>query len=628
MLHRSARALCALVLVLSLQLSAATDQDAAPGNGRLSLCAIVAGVPAAAKAEILGDAQRRAKALLHPVNGSSFGPPRDGKDKNRLAKQIEGILTQPPLNRAHWGVDVVDLDTGKALYSQNSDQLFLPASNAKLFTTAAALAIAGPDYRFRTTVEAEGKVDENGRLLGDLAIVGRGDPNISGRVLPYALKTQRMPPHTQILEEMADQVARNGLKIVDGDLIGDDTFYAFERYAEGWAWDDLQWIDGAPVSALTFNDNVVFVNILPGEHPGDKAVITVEPETSYYEVDNRVMTSAAGVTKRVGIHRDPGSKKIVLWGSLPLGDAGMKEPMSIEDPAEFVAQLFRTLLERRGITIRGKMRARHGEGTQFFDPIPPPAKLPAPGIDNPGANRPTGVPETAGAVPQPGATQTVNPLSATPAQRAPDAESLSANKVLAEHYGESPLVNKVLAEHFSAPLLDDIRVTNKVSENLHAELALRLAGKLRGEGGSFEGGIAAVKQFLLQAGLKEDEFTFLDGSGLSRRDLVTPAATVQLLLYAARQPWGPVFEESLPVSGVDGSLSDRFQKTPAAGLIHAKTGSLSHVNALSGYGQTQSGERFVFSIFCNNHNLPASKALAAIDAVMQILVNDGTQPKK
>ncbi len=536
--------------------------------------------------------------------------------KKDLAKEITAVITQPPLDRAHWGIDVVDLETGKTLYSQNAEQLFLPASNTKLFTTAATLSIAGPEYRFRTTVEAEGRIDGHGRLLGDLAIVGRGDPNISGRALPYALKTQRTPPHTQILEEMADQVARSGLKIVDGDLIGDDTYYAFERYAEGWALDDVQWVDGAPVSALTFNDNVVFVNILPGEQPGDKALITVEPETGYYELDNRVVTSVAGVTKRIGIHRDPGSKKIVLWGSLPVGDAGMKEPLAIDDPAEFVAQLFRTLLERRGITIRGKARARHGEGAQFFnpiaDPIPPPLKLPAPGIDNPAANRPTGVPETGSAVPQPGATpDQISPL-ATPAQRAPDADL--------------PSTNKVLAEHFSTPLLDDIRVTNKTSQNLHAELALRLAGKLRGGGGSFEGGREAVKQFLLQAGIKEDEFTFLDGSGLSRRDLVTPAATVQLLIYAARQPWGAAFEESLPVSGVDGSLADRFQGTPAAGLIHAKTGSLSHVNALSGYGQTQKGRRFVFSIFCNNHNLPGSKALAAIDAVVQTLVE--SEPAK
>ena len=563
MLHRSARALCALALVLSLQLSAAGAKKPAP--------------------------------------------------KKDLAKEITAVLSQPPLDRAHWGIDVVDLDTGKALYSQNAEQLFLPASNTKLFTTAAALAIAGPDYRFRTTVEAEGRIDGHGRLLGDLVIVGRGDPNISGRTLPYALKTQRTPPHTQILEEMADQVARSGLKMVDGDLIGDDTYYAFERYAEGWAQDDLQWIDGAPVSALSFNDNVVFVNIQPGEQPGDKALITVEPETSYCELDNRIVTTAAGVTKHIGIHRDPGSKKIVLWGSLPLGDPGMKEPLAIEDPAEFVAELFRALLERRGITIRGKARARHGEAAQFFDQLSLPLLPSKLGIDNPAASLQSAAPAQPGAAPQ------SNPVSSTAALHPREAD-----QAFVEVVGQS----QVLAEHFSTPLLDDIRVINKTSQNLHAELALRLVGKLRGTGGSFEGGTAAVKQFLLQAGLKDDEFTFLDGSGLSRRDLVTPAATAQLLIYAARQPWGPAYEESLPVSGVDGSLADRFLNTPAGGLVHAKTGSLSHVNALSGYGQTQKGRRFVFSIFCNNHNLPGGKALAAIDAVVQLLVTQENTTKK
>ncbi|HEX4605592.1 MAG TPA: D-alanyl-D-alanine carboxypeptidase/D-alanyl-D-alanine-endopeptidase, partial [Candidatus Angelobacter sp.] len=388
------------------------------------------------------------------------------------------------------------------------------------------------------------------------------------------------------------------------------------RYAEGWALDDLQWVDGAPVSALTFNDNVVFVNIQPGEQPGDKALITVEPETGYYELDNRIVTSATGGTKRIGIHRDPGSKKIVLWGSLPQGDAGMKEPLAIEDPAEFVAQLFRGLLERRGITVRGKARARHGEGAQFFEPTPLPLALPTPGIDNQMAAKlqsgaqPMAQANAASALVNDQMSST--PVSSTPAQRAPD--------------GDLPSANKVLAEHFSTPLLDDIRVINKTSQNLHAELALRLAGKLRGSGGSFEGGAAAVKQFLVQAGLKEDEFAFLDGSGLSRRDLVTPAATVQLLIYAARQPWGAAFEESLPVSGADGSLADRFQNTPAAGLVHAKTGSLSHVNALSGYGQTQAGKRFVFSIFCNNHNMPGKKVQEAIDAVVQTVEQE--LPKK
>ncbi len=503
--------------------------------------------------------------------------------RKSLAEQINAILSQPQFAQAHWGIDVVEPESGKVIYSLNPDQLFLPASNAKLFTTAAALAIAGPDYRFHTTVETAGKIDANGRLQGDLVIVGRGDPNISGRVMPYELKTKRIAPPTQALEEMADQVARSGLKIVDGDLIGDDTFYAPERYADGWAQDDLQWIDGAPVSALTFNDNVAFIDINPGEHPGDKALVTQETPSGYYELDNRIVTTAAGITRKIGIHRDIGSRKIVLWGSLPLGDPVVKEPLAIEDPAEYTALLFREMLERLSITIHGKTRARHGEIAQFFDQ--PPAQESSP-------------------------TETKLPRCCMAAELPPTPPADV----------KPPLV---LAEHISLPLVEDIRVTNKVSENLHAEMALRLVGRLSGNAPSFEGGAAALKQFLLQAGLKEDEFVLLDGSGLSRRDLVTPAAVVQLLIYASHQPWGEAYEESLPLSGVDGSLSERFLKSPAGGLVHAKTGTLSHVNALSGYAQTSKGKRIVFSILCNNHNLPGGKVLAAIDEIVKLLVSEG-----
>src|SRR5262245_7230979 len=316
---------------------------------------------------------RRTLALLSvPVLLSSqlfAAPASKAAPKRNLAQQIKAILSQEPLARAYWGIYVVELETGRVLFSQNADQLFLPASNVKLFTTAAALSAAGPEYRFRTTVEAEGKIDSVGRLQGDLVIMGRGDPNISGRMLPYALKTERAPPQSQ-LEEMANQVAARGLKTVDGDLIGDDTFYAPERYGPGWAQDDVQWIDGAPVSALTFNDNVVFLNIQPGGQEGEKALITLDPETNYYEIDNRVLTTAAGITRKIGIHRDAGSKKAVIWGSLPLGDAGMKEALAIDDPAQFTAELFRAMLERHGITIAGKTRARHGEIARFFEPSP------------------------------------------------------------------------------------------------------------------------------------------------------------------------------------------------------------------------------------------------------------------
>jgi D-alanyl-D-alanine carboxypeptidase/D-alanyl-D-alanine-endopeptidase (penicillin-binding protein 4) len=518
-------------------------------------------------------------------------PAKKTPRKQRLTQLIQNVLNQPQLDRSYWGIEAKELETGRVLYSLNPDRLFLPASNVKLFTTAGALSLAKPDYRFVTTVEAEGKIDSSGRLHGDLAIVGRGDPNISGRVLPYALKTERQPPHTQVLEEMADQVAGGGLKIVDGDILGDDTFYSPQRYGEGWAQDDLQWIDGAPVSALTFNDNVVFVNIQPGEHEGDKALVTVEPETGYYEIDNRVLTSGTGITRKIGVQREIGSRKVVLWGSWPAGDPGIKEALAVEDPAEFTAQIFRSLLERRGIVITGKVKARHGDSAQFFDAAPLPEKR------DPHCC-PPGVPG-APAVGALGQEATPSPAPATTSTRI------------------------ILARHASLPFIEDVRITNKTSQNLHAELALRLGGKLGGQGGSFEGGRAALKQFLTQAGLKEEEFVLLDGSGLSRRDLVTPAAVVQLLTYAAHQPWGAEYEGTLPIAGVDGSLSERFLNSPAAGLVHAKTGTLSHINALSGYGQTLRGRRFVFSIFCNNHNLPSAKILAAIDSIVQALVTAG-----
>jgi len=376
---------------------------------------------------------------------ASAAPAKKTAPKKELATQIEAILGQPQLARAHWGIAVAEVGSGKIIYSLNQDQLFLPASNAKLFTTAAALAFAGPDYRFRTTVEANGKTDHNDRLDGSLVIVGRGDPNISGRVLPYRLKTERISPPTQVLEEMADQVAHSGLKIVDGDIVGDDTFYSAQRYPEGWARDDLQWIDGAPVSALTFNDNVVFLNIQPGEHAGDKAVALFEPDTHYYELDNRILTTAPGVARKIGVHRDIGSKTVVLWGSLPVGDAGIKEALAIEDPAEFVAQLFRSMLEQRGITITGKTRAQHGEIAQFFD--------------QPASQAPAGI-------------------------ESPSATTLTA-RLSAEGSLQIPTPG-IRAEHFSLPLIEDVRVTNKTSQNLHAELDLRLIGKLAGSGGHFQ----------------------------------------------------------------------------------------------------------------------------------------------
>ena len=175
----------------------------------------------------------------------------------------------------------------------------------------------------------------------------------------------------------------------------------------------------------------------------------------------------------------------------------------------------------------------------------------------------------------------------------------------------------VLAEHDSPPLGLDIQVINKVSQNLHAEMLLRLLGREKGMSGSVAGGLNVLRGFLAQADVRPEEYAFYDGSGLSRQNLVSPRATVKLLRFAAKQSWGAEYMESLPVAGVDGTLASRFKTLPPTAMLRAKTGSLEHVNVLSGYLTTSGGERLVFSIMGNNHTLTNKKATDILDEIVR-----------
>lgn len=504
-----------------------------------------------------------------------------------LTGKINSLLAQTEAARAFWGIEILSLTSGRLLYEQNADKLFAPASNAKVFATAAALALLGPNYRCRTTVETTGTLDAQGRLHGDLKLVGRGDPNLSGRVLPYMQKTERKTPHLQLLEQLADQVVQKGVKEIDGNIIGDDSFFAFERYPDGWAQDDLMWEYGAGVSALTVNDNVVFLNILPGTVVGEKARLQFDPDVPYYEINNLVTTTAAASgPRKISVDRQPGARLITIWGTVPTDDNGHSEALAVEDPAEFAAVAFRMMLEQRGVAVKGKQTVAHAYVRDLTAPVVEVASKDA----SSGALSPGGSAEPA---------RTIRP-------------ELERHPSL------------VLASHDSGPLIDDLQVTNKVSQNLHAEITLRLLGREKGNAPTLEAALEVEKNVMAQAGIAPEEYALFDGSGLSRQDLVTPRAMVKWLLFAdAHSPgWGAEFLRTLPVAGVDGSLADRFKGTAAQGRVQAKTGSISHVNALSGYAETLSGERVAFSIFCNNHKLTGRGALKVIDQMVQAMVQD------
>jgi D-alanyl-D-alanine carboxypeptidase/D-alanyl-D-alanine-endopeptidase (penicillin-binding protein 4) len=509
---------------------------------------------------------------------------KKNKDKEKaheskaLRERIDAILSQPDIARGFWGVEAVSLTTGKTLYTYNGDKLFTPASNTKIFTTAAALALIGPDYQFKTTVETTGTLDKYGRLSGDVVLVGRGDPNLSGRTLPYQYGAKDTQPPMIVLQELADQLIRKGVRYIDGDIVGDDTFYAFERYADGWSQDDMSREWGAPVSALTVNDNVQFVRVQPGANPGEKAFVDIEPFPDYYQLDNRIMTTPAGTGPRnVNITREPGSHLLTLWGTIPADDPGFNESLAIDDPADFAARVFRRMLEERGVTVYGKARAKHLEVANLSTFIVT-ARAQSGGGDIPNGAR------------------TIPPL--------------------------------VLAAYQSKPLLDDLTLVNKVSQNLHAELLLRLLGREKGTAGTIEAGSEVLRGFLTRADIRSDEYVFYDGSGLSRQNLVTPHAIVKMLLYASQQPWGAQYASTFPIGGVDGTLADRFRTPDEQGKIEGKTGSLSHVSTLSGYATTDKGDRIAFSVMANNYHVPASVAMQAIDQIVGALVEDGSQHKK
>lgn len=508
------------------------------------------------------------------------------KPADSLRQSIEAVLSSPGAWRGHWGIKIVSADSGKTLHSLNERKYFTPASNTKLFTTALALATLGPQFRFRTTVETDTAPDAQGRVAGDLLLVGRGDPNLSSRVFPYKVKTERDGPPLQALDKLADQVVERGVRYVDGDIVGDDIYFVYERYGDGWAHDDLVWSYGAPVSALAINDNFLFLDILPGSKPGDRAIVRLEPYPADLRIENRVVTveargrrpapGGAGngpdpFARRILVHREPGSQTLHLWGRIPIGDSGAREQVAMEDPALLAAQYLRGALVARGVIVHGRARGQHSFPFEFED-LKTGAPAPLPFRED----------------------------------RQPAAEAKSTRHLLAQYE--------------SRPLAENLRVINKESQNLHAEMMLRIVARERRGIGSVAAGLEEMKAFLERAGVPEDEYAFYDGSGLSRRNLVTPAATVALLEYMDRQEFRDTWRDLMPVAGVDGTIRERFKEPPASGALFAKTGTLSHVNALSGYATSAKGERLVFSIIINHHSLRGRAATQLIDRICQAMI--------
>ncbi|HTZ90252.1 MAG TPA: D-alanyl-D-alanine carboxypeptidase/D-alanyl-D-alanine-endopeptidase [Alloacidobacterium sp.] len=488
-----------------------------------------------------------------------------------LAKIIAAILSNPAVARAHWGISVVTLD-GVPIYSLNDQQYFQPASNAKLFTTAAALALLGPGYTMKTYVVAEGPITADGHLHGSLRLIGGGDPSLSGRAYPYNGHTERPNPPLYALDDLAAQVAASGIRALDGTIVADDTLFAWERYGQGWAQDDLQWDYGAPVSALTVNDNVRYLTLTPGAAAGDPVIATWNPPLpdDSATLKNEAITSPPGSQQHLGLDRQPDQAYVRVYGTIPAGSKPVNFAIAVQDAAKFAGDGFAQMLAAHDVAVNSSVEVSHrlSGDTQIFEK------------------------ESEQSI-------ALKPLTAGP--QLPFTPAANA---------------RIVAQRTSPPLSEIVTVVNKVSQNLHAEILLRLLGKAEGDDGSVAQGARVVRQFLISAGVQPEDFFFYDGSGLSPQDVITPRAATTLLTYASRQSWGSAYRASLPVGGVDGTLENRFTQPPLKGRIFAKTGTLAEAHALSGYLVAASGRTLVFSILCNDHSPVTDTTRAAMDNVV------------
>lgn len=479
-----------------------------------------------------------------------------------LAARIKQIISQPLYRHASFGIEIYSLDREQPLYQLNAEQLFTPASTTKLLTEGTGMALLGPQYRFHTRVYAAGTV-RNGELRGDLVLVASGDPDLSSRIQPDGTLAFENEDHAYDGSPYTKAVPGDPL-VVLRELARAVAAHGIRRIKGRVLVDTSLYPEGrrelgtgTVISPICVNDNIVDVTIAPGGRPGAPVTLQVSPATAYVRFVDQATTGEAG------------SKPEIRWAGDQLNPDGTHT-----------------------VTVSGSF-------PQGMQPI-----LYAYAVPEPSSFAAMALAETlrAAGVRAPYA----------PAGTKPDMAALQ------RWYTPANLV----AEHVSPPLLEDVKVTLKVSQNLHASMMPYLVGAVLGHDSvhSDQAGFDAERGYLEHAGLDLSGASQADGAGGAESAYFTPDFMVRYLAFMARQPEFAAFYRGLPILGRDGTLWDIQVLSPAAGQVHAKTGTFGAYDALNknlmvtgkglaGYMTTAHGRHLAFALYANRVAVP----LGAVD---------------
>ncbi|HZK76122.1 MAG TPA: D-alanyl-D-alanine carboxypeptidase/D-alanyl-D-alanine-endopeptidase [Candidatus Kapabacteria bacterium] len=459
----------------------------------------------------------------------------------RLRRAMDSLFGDPKFSNATFGVAIQSLKTGEYLYRKNETKSLMPASNMKLFTTAEALALLGPEYRYRTPFLTN-LSEVEGHSMQGLLIEGSCDPTFCSSTM-YGDSSR-----FDSLKKIVRQIRSSGIDSIHGSIWCANNV-SEDLYPAGWEIEDIGEDYALEVHALNFDENQVAITISPSDTIGNKARVGFgDAGFGFISVQNSTVTTARDSSATsISVSRELHHNIVDVDGSFSHYSRPIVKHVSVMDAADYAAKGIASIFKQGGIAFDTSV-ARSAWARSWED-------------------------------------------------------------------GELGV--------YTSPLLSEIvRAMNKESDNLYAECVFRTVARVTEKTEDWSDDIEVMRKYLATIGIDTTRLQFTDGSGLSRMDLVTADDIVTLLRAMSSNPkLDSAFYNSLPIMGVDGTLENQMKGTPTQGNVHAKTGSMTGVRAISGYLTTSDGEPIAFSILANNYTVPGSEIGKLEDEVLLRLVN-------